>query len=972
MFPAAITAAIFAKSIASRVFTEDSLLEFRVGSLALSGESKTGELVLPFVFFGALLAVSILVFNLVRNDRLNFTYRQLIIVESILALPAVVPFVLGLGGPLLEIIDSPVLLSLFLQAPPAVFVLALHKNYRSNTGSKQDHEVIVPTLWLMASLPFAFLGLVVGIRYIISPNAFPWTFWVVLIETAIVVSAITVARLLPRIHFQSFLVVGWLFAVLATSALILLFPPLMELRGNSVVLPGLDPMAWRLFLIMAGVIILGETFIRQRWGGGDRNWMATVSSFAVAALIVPLRGNYNLPAISSDDFHFGENFSPTILWQQFSQMPYVDVVLPRGFLPNLAPGIANALLNDGSAATHSYVYLVVAFCVVGISHVFLRSIVGFVPATVMIALVAIANSYLEGDLLVTALLIFAAGCILRRTNAFLLGLALATITAIAVLAYPLMGVASLAVLVGVTMFGTVGAVLGRSKDLRYASFLIVSFLISGYLIWLSPLGSPTRAAFQYVFVNASNNSEAFGIPLDMTWRSPFVLGQIMSMTFVLGAFVSLWILWVKRHELRTPGWTTYAAIGISAIPALFVLGLSGRYLGRINPSEFLNRAGQGSIIVIGLITPAVLFMFKKASFTRVACALIAVASVISLAMVPIGGGGLLRSSLGLLEAPANWMSTNEVQEVPRLGYGQRDETHIASLLEIRSISINLPFGEPVLNLSNRGTLYGYMGWSNPLGYLAPYNIPNAREEHAAIDRLAANPPRITFIGPGPQWDGISLTLRNPLLARWVMDNYTPLECGSTTWAIHDSIKKDQRKSLLNCPGIDSAPSIENATLWATSIGAPSYLRQIPASWGARASRESIATINLYLTTTNAVADMQEFSIVIPELPKKPTTKRPDFLDLWVSCPANPYAHEATLRRSANLGNTVAKIKWYVNPETGSTDESTFDWGVGRFLIPLDAYPTWQRAQARVGEVLLTTPTIDCSEGWHVKASGRFR
>lgn len=959
--PVAISVALAAKSFASRVLAQGSLSDFRAGPLALTGESKVGEIFLPFVLFGVLLVFSLLVLRRLRNDHLTGSERHFLVLESVLALPAVIPFVLGFGVQLLDFIDHPILLSLMLQAPPAAFVLALPKALRWSKDCETVRNLVAPALWSVAALPLAVLGLIVGVRYLIAPVTLPWILWAGLAVSAIIVPAVIYARSLSKFQTHSFRITGWVLAALAIGSLPLLMPPLMEANGGSGVLPGVNLTAWQTFLIVAGLVILGETSIRQRLQR-QRQWMAAVSSFAVAALIVPLRGVYHLPTISSDDFHVGERLSPPILWNQFSQIPYVELILPRGLLANVAPGTVNSLLHDGSVAMDSYVNLAIAFLVVGISHSLLRTIVGFLPATAMVALVAVANSYLEGDLLVTALLVASMGWILHRIKAPLLGLGLATIMTVAVLAYPLMGVASLIVLTAVILISAIGALLGNAEDVKYAIAVVGSLLVAGLVIMQSPVGHPTHAAIQYVLTNASGNSEAFGIALDQTWRTPFALGQILSMAFVLGAFVSVWILWVKRRTLLKPSWATYAELAIAATPALFALGLFGRYLGRIDPDEWLSRSAAGSLIVIGLIAPTVLFLSQHKSFSQVAWVLISVATIISLAIAPVGVGSLLRSSV--MAAPANWVSIDAVEVVPRLGYGQGDQTHIASIVEIKSAASNLPAGEPVLNLSNRGALYGYMDWSNPLGYLAPYNIPSAHEEQAVVDRLAASPPRVAFVGPGVQLDGISLTLRNPSLSRWVMDNYTPVQCGLTVWAILNSTQDSERTNLLNCPNSVAGTLVDSSALWASSIGAPSSILHIPASWGARAPDEGGTRTEFPVGAQTVPDGMQGFAITFPNATQGTQVSRPDLLELHVSCPSNPKANAPT--------SAAASLEWDGSSEVDDTNVSIFHWGVGRLLVPLDAYPTWQRDISLPEQVRLSAPHLDCPEGWRVQAFGKFR
>lgn len=957
VLPFALCSALLFKFLALKVLPVRALKDFRVGNLALSGETKGGEFVFTFIFFGIVVGVLILVFRLCSSKQLTPDGRRFIAVEAILSLPSIVPIVLGGGTPLLELIDSTLLFSLLLQIPPAFFMIIRYRfNYLSDKDIPSESDTAL-RLWFLAASPIALMGLLVSLRYFLAPEFLSANFWIGLGAVLTLVLVVWVAQTESSFHIQSLTIANWGFAVLGIFSLPLLLPPLLNSAGTSVSVPGIKHDPWILFFIISSFFIIGESLIR-RFNKSRRHWMTTFPSLSIVALLIPLRGNYGLPSISADDYHFGETLSPKFLWSNFNQTPYSQLNLPRGFLANIVPGLANSFFFNGTAATLSYVYLTIGFMVVGISHVLIRKALGLANATIMIALTAVAFSYVEGDLFVVALLIFVFSLILRRSNPLFVGVCIVSSACLAVLAYPLMGAVMSVVILSVLIVGVLGHWRNRKPHDQNLIHLFIPIFLMSLLVFFSPLGKILISAIRYVAKNAVSNSESNGIALNHSLRIPLYVGQLLSMTFVLGIFVTLWILWVKREIFRHPNWTSYASLMISMTPALFAIGLFGRFLGRIDPSPWFFRAAVGSIVVMGLITPAVLLLWNLPRFNQIAKVSFVLSAVISIAIFPMGRGGLLRSTVGMVSAPLNWTSEAGIQNIPALGYGMANADHITSLIEIKSVASNLPDGEPVLNLSNRGSLFAYMNWSNPISYLAPYNIPTSAEEIAVIKKLKINLPKVAFISPGVVHDGGSLTLRNPLLTNWLIANYKPIQCGSTMWAVLTSTINSYSKRLLNCPISADGQVLSDTQLWASSIGAPQYLTKIPLYWGARAEQGSKNLSNISIYESSMSDGLQSFVLVIRKSLDYNVT--PLLLELSVSC--NEQAQN--IQRQGVL---VAKLEWNSFGINDAHNTSSFDWETGKMIIPLDAYPSWQPKLASPNFVRLHVPTTACTTGWQIKA-----
>ena len=961
--PLLVLAALGTQILVGLLLPPAALDSFRVGQLAQSGKTKTGDALFPFVFFGLLLLVAGLTRRFLGNREPPRPLKQFLALEAVCAVPIIVQSFLGTGRPLLPVVDSPVLATALVQLAPACFFLVWTWLVRRRRTSAQARRQFLPFLLLSSTMALAALGTVTALRHTLAPTPIPPALVITVAAIVAVGLSASVALLLAweGADRKVTLSVGFTGAALLTLPLLL--PPLMAQDGRAVPVPGPDILSWKIALTLLGILLVVEALIRHIWRENHGFWFA-IPSVAIAIFAGPLRATYGLPGINADDYHFGEMISPFTLWLNSGQIPYTDQLLPRGILLNVVPDAVNTVLNDGSAAALGLVFVFIAVVIAAIAHLLLRRSIGFGLATVAVLLMAIANTTMEGDFLVGAMLLWTLAFALRRPNAIGLGVVCVVVNTVAILAYPMMGIVSAGLTVGAVGLGFVGAALSKSRaEIGYAVLATVAGVATAIAVGLSPIGPVVLAAIRYVVSNAAGNSEAFGIALEATWETPFAAGQVISMGFVLGFFASIYLLWQKRRNFRTPQLSGYLSLGVAAVPAVLVLVLLGRYFGRIDSGEWPIRLAAGSLLVLGLIVPGVVHLVareKSRTLTRVS---IAIAACLSIVILPLGQGGGVRSSLGMLDAPSEWTSAEATTTIPTLGLGMDTTAHTAELTELRSISSDLPPGEKVLNLSNRGALFAYLGWNNPIAYLAPYNIETAAAEIDVVAALEKDPPTYAFVGPGPQHDGGSLTLRTPMLAHWVADNYTPIHCGGFTWATLGTGDTGIGAGDLICPDTAETDAVTSIpALWTASIGAPADLGLIPASWGARAGQITAVDATVTETASPNATQNQSFQVDL-----EPRGNPTDLLVLSAVCAANPQAAAP----SSSSGNSRATLTW---ADTGAADgrSASFVWGAGKFIVPVDAYPEWSQADPPPESLQLVVPGIDCPGPWRVRASSMQR
>ncbi|TFB74353.1 hypothetical protein E3O06_07100 [Cryobacterium glaciale] len=963
-FPMLLLAAVTVRFLLDSLLAPAQLEFFRVGNLALTDETKTADAAFPVVFFASLVILILVLTRAFRQSPPSSKLKAFLLLELLMASPVLVQSILGIGRPLLEIVDSPYLVTVALQLPPAIFLLAtwlLSRRSQASSSSERREDPFLPLLVLSATAGFASLGAVTAIRFVAAPAVIPIPvttgLWV-LIGLGFVALVIWASRS-TRISDRASIAVG--FGVSGIMALPLLVPPLILQNGFMISTPGANSGLWKLVVAVLATLILSETAIRYARRVRPGLW-ATIPSISVAALLVPLRAVYALPSVPSDDYHFGETFAPFALLHNSGQLPYVDIYLPRGILLNLVPGFVNAVLNDGSAAALALGTTVIALVVVAAAHLLLRYAVGFPLATAAVALIAISNSYVEGDLLTVAIMIALLVFILRRPNPVLLGIVIVGANAFSILAYPMMGIVSTGLTGAVLIAGSVGSLLARShRDLRYGIIVFGVSIVTAAIVALSPAGQFLSAAISYVTSNGSSNTESFGVALTRTWMTPFSIGQIFAFAFVLGIAASVWLLWTRRRLFRAPSWNRYIFLGIAIVPAAFAIGLTGRYMGRIDPDAWSFRPAAGTLVVLGLLVPAVIWIVGNRRARTLAMYSLSIAACISITVLPLNQGGLVRSSLGMLEAPSSWESGTYTASAPRLGVGQGNADQMSAVSDLASVSQNLPFGESILNLSNRGALFGYLSWENPLPYLAPYNIESSEAEAESIARLKQESPTYALIGPGPQWDGVSLSLRNAELSKWVMENYTPFECGSSIWATL-GVAGDASTGLLDCPTPATGSTVQSVeALWTTFVGAPVDLDMVPAAWGARsASMMSTTSLSVSSTIRAVGATTQVFELSTD----RRAVEDGELLILTVQCGSDASADSPSM---TSVGDSRASLQW---TDEGAVPEglSRFEWGTGRFVVPLDAYPSWLLDSEHPTTLHLTAPVSDCDGGWDVSGS----
>jgi hypothetical protein len=930
------------------LFPAPALDGFRTGSTVLSDSSKNFDFVFPFAFF-FVLVIGILATQYFYKTPHAWKWERFLIAEFLISLPALLPIIHGDQVRLGDNISGswlPVLLS---QISLLLLIAPILINPHWSKGSSSFTNLLL----LGSLVPFASLGVSLFIKFILFKSQLselPLPALFLPIGVALIVFIFGYTRSESDLDSHKF---PWLFSLLSIVSLPILLPSVVRIDAQETYMSGVQVERWLLFLALIAGLIVTETVLRSK--RNRPNSISKFSSVAISLFIVVLRWQNVLPTLPTDDFHFGEFFTPFELWKRFGQLPYRDILPVHGVILNYIPGMWNHLLNDGSAMNFDYARSAGLFVIVALAHLLIRPVLGVVTTSIALCCLASVNFRNEGDLLALALMIIAFFVIRKNHSPEFIGLISVGGSALCLFMYPLMGTVMILIVFFVILFGTLITIISRDKSeivfslrLLVTSSLLIVFFVAG------PAGVYLRSAISYVVVNGGANSDAHGISLDAILNYSYVLGVPMSFMFVLGFFFSLYACWQMRRHLFQFGWENGIQFAFLMVPGVFVFLLLGRFLGRVDNVPWSLRPTIGSLAVLGFVIPASIALVDSKKWLSIKKVSLGFALITSMFLFPIGNGGLFRDP-----TPSDQPSgtTQLAKSLPSIGVGTSDTNYLNSLNDILAVTSGLKNYETVSNFSNRVALTGIFGWKSPTKILAPYVLASTADERMFLSQLQKSPPDYVFLSPGVWHDGVSLSLRNPFLFRWVLDRYSPFQCGFGIWATKKTASNTIDYGNLSCPLESYSQQVADVQLWSHSIGSPTDLSKIPIAWGRRSgSLMDESLFALQQTSTIELTDVSRFEFSL--LSDDSIFDRLDLLIINSKCQI----------QKKNSENPYALITW-----GGSDfDRASFEWAEGTLILPLDTYPSWVMNQASNSRISLEIPNSACNGPIDIQVSGLRR
>lgn len=965
--PLALAIAVGAYELARIISGPTQYPELIVGALSIYGGDKSGDAALVFAFWIVIGLAAGLAYS--RGSTLEKRARLVPLALVLLSFSAAF-LVMTFSRGLAPIVTwySPVWM-LALAQLLAIMAFVVRRIVGKLSPSQTNRVAISENLpaelaWLcVSSLAFVpAAGLVVAARYltlISSTNKVVLALIFLVVSGVIVVAITTLLSLVrsTRITGHGFMVP--ITSLLGIASLPLLLPPLLTIDGVSVVVPGMLESRWLIVLIAVALAIAAETLIRRRFAHRTQRWVSGYSSIAIAALIVPLRLSVSAPNASPlDNYHFGELFTPAYLF--LSQELTGSVPMARGPLVNLFPQLLNNVLFSGTASTFFYTLPLLLLMILALSHSVLRFSVGMVAATAIVVSFGFANSFTEGDFAAWVVVLFAVDLIRRDKYPALRGVIIALALAGAIILYPLMGLAGGLIAVVLMVVKLAGALISRDgAESRRQGLVAATVAIVSILLFVVDPASGLRGSIGYVIGQAQGAILAHGSPIGTFLPTRFTDSFFVTFAFGVAVVISAWTMWVKRSWLLKPSARTWFSYALLVVPAVAAIGLSSRFLGRITEANFAVRPLNGSLLILVLILPVCVLLADPKAFRRLALASLAAGLVISFSAIPLFRGGIPNAVTGIYHS-GGWASAPYLEAIPALGLGDADPKQLEELRQINTVSQRISNTLTIQNLSNRNSLNVFFNWPNTGEYLAPYNIADRKTEARYVSALDAAKPDALFIGPAMWFDGLSMSLRSPLLADWVVRNYIPVACPGSSWAFSSSLDAPAIAALLpsDCV-LGSQPEVAR-DLWARTIGAPTNLLFLPHSWG---------STNEGLVPRGAVALRDEISSEqeLRFVADIPLGMQPPAEYLRIDGACDGLDPLVAVEFGSERASSQATLTWTRTGSTTPNVVSTFEWGNGSFLVPLGAYPEWSLPPSSGGQLAIIPPASSCPSAWSVSA-----
>lgn len=332
-----IISVTFTTLLANSFLRAESYPEFIVGDMAWEGQSKLQDFLAPFLF----VLTFCLIFQTIKNslEKLRHKFGEEKIDDLVAHLSYwLIPGIIYCGSNLIKPINN-----FYIFQVSAAILLAWTFILRYHAAQKKlpNHNFISGLFFLILCFVMAPMSISLALNtikpaIILTKNLF--------ISFAII--AFVTGFFLLRFKNQVFPKIFCLFQVPLVLFFFILIP--QKYTDAAGIVFGYEVSIY-LKLFTAALIFLALFDIYKRYRLPlQTDLQKLISPLALCAFILALKyGTPKPPAISYDDYHFGENLLAFWSIIKFHMIPYVDYAHTHGFFHNDLPGIIAEIFYGG-------------------------------------------------------------------------------------------------------------------------------------------------------------------------------------------------------------------------------------------------------------------------------------------------------------------------------------------------------------------------------------------------------------------------------------------------------------------------------------------------------------------------------------------------------------------------------------------------------------------------------------------------
>lgn len=530
------------------------------------------------------------------------------------------------------------------------------------------------------------------------------------------------------------------------------------------------------FFLSAALVVGSLKWNLLKYHSSGTSYSCLTVAIAFGLLLSPTISSGVLPV---DDYHFGEKLLAAQALFDGNRSWFIDFFSPHGLSDAFGAIFAWSVGDLTGTGVHAGESIVLLYPTILLSWLLIRRVGAISALGILIVFPLEDRSVL---MLTLSLLLATEAACLRSPR--VAGFISVIVIAAAVFINAGLGVAG----------GSVGYLAGLVVQVRRSKRSLIEYVTTSFfaIALLGVLFSrQILGQLNFIAVSAYTNLTIYGngdinVAIFHLYAFVFAISPILALVMYHGL---KHVEWASTHNK----YPTSDIISLIIPIAAFSLVINSYASGRLDDTA--PRALFATICIVTFL-PTWVALLKGTPYATLSASWLSILLLLAVSPWPLN----IRSDKPILPLIASSNSPFIYEEIPRLGRGASDSHHLEMIKEVKSVVDRiLEPSETFLNLTNRNSLSFYLDRPISVPFPSPYNAAPEAFQKSVVTSLKQDPPPLALVAvDNIEHDGLSLSLRSPLIFKFLIENYVPFVVGTYTYGI----RKDLDKRLRDLSQVD--------------------------------------------------------------------------------------------------------------------------------------------------------------------------